>query len=68
MKKNMGNLDRIIRVILAAGINVLYFTGKVEGNFGMALLILGGFLLATSFLTYSPIYAILGKSTRAKED
>ena len=32
MKKNMGGLDRIIRIIFALVISILYFTGKVEGT------------------------------------
>ena len=40
MKKNMGTTDKIIRVIIAAIIAVLYFTGTITGTLGIVLLIL----------------------------
>ncbi len=40
MKKNIGSADRIIRVIIAAIIGVLYFTGTITGTLGIVLLVL----------------------------
>ncbi|WP_299016246.1 DUF2892 domain-containing protein [uncultured Polaribacter sp.] len=65
MKKNVGNPDRIIRVILAIVLAVLYFTGVISGTLGLVLVIAGGVFLATSFVSFCPIYAVLGKSTCA---
>jgi hypothetical protein len=63
MKKNMGTIDRIIRVILAAIFAALYFTGTVTGTFGLVLVILGGVFLATSLISFCPLYTIVGLST-----
>jgi len=63
MKKNMGNPDRIIRVLIAAVIAVLYFTNVISGTLGLALLILGGVFLATSLIGFCPLYSIFGMST-----
>jgi hypothetical protein len=63
MKKNMGSADRIIRVILAAVIALLYFTGVIEGTVGIVLLILAGVFLLTSFVSFCPLYAPFGIST-----
>lgn len=63
MKKNMGSLDRIIRVILAAVFVALYFTGTVTGTLGLVLVILGGVFLATSLVSFCPLYTIVGLST-----
>jgi hypothetical protein len=41
MKKNMGTLDRGIRVILAAVFAYLYFSGTVSGTLGYVLLAFG---------------------------
>lgn len=65
MKKNVGKPDRIVRAILAIVLAVLYFTGVTEGTLGLVLVIAGGVFLATSFVSFCPIYAILGKSTCA---
>lgn len=63
MKKNMGNVDRVIRVILAAIFAVLYFTGTVPGTLGIVLVILGGVFVLTSLVSFCPLYAPLGIST-----
>jgi fatty acid desaturase len=63
MKKNMGSADRIIRVIIAAIVAVLYFTGIVSGTLGIVLLVLAGIFVLTSFISFCPLYAPFGIST-----
>jgi hypothetical protein len=63
MKKNMGTSDRVIRILLAAVIAVLYFTGTVAGTLGLALMILAGVFLLTSLVSFCPLYAPFGIST-----
>lgn len=63
MKTNMGGADRIIRVILAVVFAVLFFTGTVTGTFGIVLLVLGGVFLATSVISFCPLYTIVGMNT-----
>lgn len=65
MKKNMGSADRIIRVIIAAIISVLYFTGTITGTFGIILLILSGVFVLTSLISFCPLYAPFGIKTCA---
>lgn len=63
MKKNMGIADRIIRVLIAAIIGVLYFTGTVSGTLGIVLLILAGVFVLTSLVSFCPLYAPFGIKT-----
>lgn len=63
MKKNMGIADRVIRLIVAALIAVLYFTGTVTGTLGITLLILGGVFVLTSLVGFCPLYLLFGIST-----
>lgn len=63
MKKNMGTADRIIRVIIAAIVGVLYFTGTISGTLGIILLVLAGVFVLTSLISFCPIYAPLGIKT-----
>lgn len=63
MTKNMGNTDKIIRVILALVFGALYFTGTVTGTLGIVLLVLGGVFLATSAISFCPLYKIVGINT-----
>ena len=63
MKKNMGLADRTIRVIIAAIIGVLYFTGTVSGTLGIVLLVLAGVFVLTSLISFWPLYAPFGIKT-----
>ncbi len=63
MRKNMGSADRLIRVIIAAIIGVLYFTNVITGTLGIVLLVLAGVFLLTSFISFCPLYAPFGLST-----
>jgi len=67
MKANMGSADRIIRMIIAVVIGVLYFTGIVEGTLGIVLLILAAVFLLTSFISFCPLYAPFGISTSPRK-
>lgn len=63
MSKNMGNVDRVIRILLAAVIAYLYFTNKIEGTWGIILLIFAVVLLLTSLLRICPLYYPIGLKT-----
>lgn len=66
MKKNMGSADKIIRVILAAIIAVLYLTGVLKGTFGLILLIVAIVFVVTSLIGFCPIYTLFGFNTGKK--
>jgi Inner membrane protein YgaP-like, transmembrane domain len=63
MKKNMGGLDRIIRIIIAIIIGFLYYNGTIEGTLAYVLLTLGGIFLVTSFVSFCPLYSLVGLNT-----
>lgn len=67
MKKNMGSTDKLIRLLLAVVIAVLYFTGVVPGTLGIVLLVLGIVFVLTSMVSFCPLYVPFGISTCAKE-
>ncbi|HTO14452.1 MAG TPA: DUF2892 domain-containing protein [Edaphocola sp.] len=60
MKKNIGTADRIIRVIVAVIVGILYYKGIIFGTLGIVLLIAAGVLLLTSFVSFCPIYKLFG--------
>jgi len=64
MKKNMGTIDRIIRVSLAVLVAVLYFTNVISGTWAIILGVLSIVFLLTSFVSFCPLYTIFGISTR----
>ena len=63
MKRNMSNIDRLIRAIIAVLFAYLYFGGVVTGTFGIILVVLGAILLITSVLGFCPLYVLLKMST-----
>lgn len=63
MKKNMGITDRIIRVIIATMMVVLYFNGTISGTLGIVLLTLSFIFLLTSLVSFCPLYKPFGINT-----
>lgn len=68
MKKNMGSTDKIIRVLIAIFIAILYLTEAISGTLGLILLAFAITFLITSFVSFCPLYALLGiRSSKKKE-
>lgn len=67
MKKNVGTTDKIVRIILAIVFGALYLTGTVSGTLGIVLLVLGVILLATSFISFCPLYALFRLNSARKK-
>jgi Protein of unknown function (DUF2892) len=63
MKRNMGNADRIVWVLIAAVIAVLYYTNIITGMLAYILLGVAGIFVLTSLLTFCPLYSLLGINT-----
>jgi len=63
---NVGNTDRIVRVVLAVVFAALNLLGVVGGAFGIILWALALVLVITSALNFCPIYWMLKLSTRGK--
>ncbi|NNE36401.1 MAG: DUF2892 domain-containing protein [Rhodothermales bacterium] len=67
MKKNMGMLDRGVRVVIALVVAVLYFTNVISGTVAIILGILAVVFLATSLVSTCPLYLPFGLSTVRKK-
>ena len=67
MKPNMGTADKIIRILVAIVIAVLYFTHQISGTAAIILLVIAGIFILTSFMSYCPIYRLFGLSARKNE-
>ncbi|MFZ4105576.1 YgaP family membrane protein [Flavobacterium sp.] len=67
MKKNMGGVDKLIRLILAGIFIVLYFSGVIQGTLGIVLLVLASIFVLTSSISSCPLYLPFGINTIAKE-
>jgi len=67
MKKNVGNIDKIIRLSVAAIILVLFLTDVITGTLGIILLFLAGIFTLTSLLGFCPLYVPIGATTCKKD-
>lgn len=67
MNKNMGTIDRIIRLTVVAIIAVLYFAGQITGTAAIILGIVAVAFLLTSLIGWCPAYAPFHFSTCKKE-
>ena len=65
MTKNVGPADRIVRTLLAMVFGVLIFTGQVTGTLAIVLGVLAVVLIATSAVSFCPLYTV-GKISTAK--
>ena len=60
MERNVGTIDRIVRLVMAISFIVANVTGWVTGIVGLALAILAGMLLSSVLSGHCPLYAMLG--------
>lgn len=63
MKKNIGSADKIIRLTASAILVYLYSAKIVDGMLGTVLLGAAFTLTITSFISFCPLYSILGFSS-----
>jgi hypothetical protein len=67
MKKNMGTIDKVIRILVAVVVAILYFTQTISGTLAIILLLVARIFIVTSFLSFCPLYFPFRLSTRKKE-
>ncbi|MCX6308770.1 MAG: DUF2892 domain-containing protein [Bacteroidia bacterium] len=67
MKKNMGTIDKTVRIVLALVAVVLFFTHVVSGVLGIVLLVVAGIFVLTSLLSFCPLYWPFGINTSKKK-
>jgi Protein of unknown function (DUF2892) len=66
MKKNMGTIDRIIRILLAIVVIGLYLNGTITGVAAIILGIVAFVFIVTSLIGFCPLYVPLKISTIGK--
>lgn len=63
MKKNMGNTDKMIRIVLALVIVGLYVAKIITGTLGTIGLGVAAIFIITSLLNFCPLYTLIGIKT-----
>lgn len=67
MKKNMGTTDKFVRLFVALVLALLVYFKVLEGNLGLAALVIAAVFVLTSALSFCPLYTLLGFNTCKKE-
>lgn len=63
MKKNVGNIDKIIRLILAIVLFALAYFNVVGGTLAIVAYVAGAIMLFTAFMKSCPLYSVFGFSS-----
>lgn len=63
----MGTTDRVLRVIVAIVLAVLYYNGTITGTLGLTLIVLSVVFVLTSLVGFCPLYLPFGMNTCGKE-
>ena len=66
MKKNMGSTDKILRVLAAILVAVLYYTRTISGTLAIVLGALAIIFIVTSLISFCPLYLPFGINTGKK--
>jgi len=64
MQKNMGIVDKVVRLSLAATVGLLFLTSQISGNLATILGIGAAIFLLTGFIGYCPLYGVCNVSTK----
>ena len=63
---NMGNWDRVARVIIVIAIGLAWYTGHISGTLALVLGVVAAVFLLTSVIGFCPLYRVIGLSTTRK--
>jgi hypothetical protein len=66
MKKNMGTIDKVIRILVAVTIAILFFAHLITGTLAIILIALAVIFVLTSLISFCPLYLPLGINTGKK--
>jgi hypothetical protein len=67
MRRNIGTVDKVIRILVALAVVILYFINVISGTSAIILLIISGILVVTGILSICPLYLMIGVNTRENE-
>ncbi|MCX7831464.1 MAG: DUF2892 domain-containing protein [Actinobacteria bacterium] len=65
--KNVGPIDKAVRLSIAAVLIILYALGVIKGALGIIALVIAFVLIVTSLTGFCFLYRVLGISTLRKK-
>ncbi len=67
MRKNVGKMDRIVRIALAVVLIILAYAKIIPQNLTIAAYVVSAIIATTGFVRICPLYKMLHKSTVREE-
>jgi Inner membrane protein YgaP-like, transmembrane domain len=67
MRKNLGSIDKRIRLLIAAIVFGLFFGEVISGTIAYILMALSIIFLVTSLINFCPLYGIFKFSTNKEK-
>lgn len=67
LEKNLGTLDKTLRITLSIITVILYCVGVIDGALGYILMVIAVMGLFTGFISFCPLYSLFDISTRNKK-
>ncbi|OYT16367.1 MAG: hypothetical protein B7C24_08170 [Bacteroidetes bacterium 4572_77] len=68
MKKNIGKSDKLVRLVVAALLVILFYTDVISGTIGIIAIIIAAVFSLTSLINSCPLYPIFGINTCSKKE
>lgn len=67
MRKNVGKMDRIVRLAIAVVLVILAYAKIIPQNLTIAVYVISLIIAITGFVRFCPLYKVLHKSTVREE-
>jgi hypothetical protein len=67
MKKNVGKMDRIVRIAIAISLSILAYAKIIPQDLALAVYVVSAIIAVTGFVRFCPLYKVLHKSTVREE-
>jgi Protein of unknown function (DUF2892) len=67
MRKNVGKMDRIVRISIAVVLSLLAYSKIIPSDFALGVYLVSVIIALTGFVRFCPLYKILHKSTNREE-
>jgi hypothetical protein len=67
MRKNVGKMDRVVRIAIAVVLSILAYSKIIPSDFALGVYLVAVVIALTGFIRFCPLYKILHKSTCREE-
>lgn len=67
MKTNIGSLDKVVRLLAAVVLVILFYANVLKGIIGIVALVVALTLTVTCFIGICPFYSLLKIDTKSKK-